>query len=199
MVFANDDSVRMTFKSSWLDHQQELSTISIIKKSMVDIKSWMDAVQLKMNDSKMEFIYFGGPRQLEICIVNQINVNGEIIPRSYITRYLGAYLNSALNFKEHIKIECKSAMLNLLKVKATRKFLTRKASSEAVIALVTSHLDYANWILVGLPKVSIDQLQRVHNIAVKIILGRSKYESSSKCLEELHWLPIQYRINFIKS
>ena len=27
-----------------------------------------------------------------------------------------------------------------------------------------------------------------------MVLGRSKYESS--CLEELHWLPIQYRINF---
>ena len=90
-----------------------------------------------MNDRKTEFIYFGGPRQLEKCIVNQINVNGEIIPRSEIIRYLIAYLNSALNFKEHIKIKCKVAMLNLLKIKATRKFLTKKVSSKAVIALVT--------------------------------------------------------------
>ena len=43
---------------------------------------------------------------------------------------------------------------------------------------------------------NIDQLQRVQNIAAKIVLGRSKYEMSSKCLEKLHWLPIQYRINF---
>ena len=35
-----------------------------------------------------------------------------MIPRSHITRYLGAYLDSALNFKEHIKIKCKAAMLN---------------------------------------------------------------------------------------
>ena len=27
-----------------LDHQQELSTIAIIEKSMLDIKSWMDTV-----------------------------------------------------------------------------------------------------------------------------------------------------------
>ena len=87
-------------------------------------------------------------------------------------------------------------MLNLLKIKATRKFLTKEASSKAVIALVTSHLDYANTILVGLSKVTIDQLQRVQNIAAKIVLGRSKYESSSKCPDELHWLTIQYRINF---
>ena len=82
-----------------------------------------------MNDSKTEFICFGGPRQLGKCTVNQINVNGEMIPRSHITRYLGAYLDSALNFKEHIKIKCKGAMLNLLKTKVTRTFLTKKASS----------------------------------------------------------------------
>ena len=81
-------------------------------------------------------------------------------------------------------------MFNLLKIKATRKFLTKQASSKAVIALVASHLDYANRILVGLPKVSIDQLQRVQNIAAKIVLVRSKYKNSTKCLEELHWLPI---------
>ena len=63
--FANDHSIRKTFKPSWLDHQQELNTIAIIEKSVLNIKSWMDAVRLKMNDMKTEFIYFGGPRQLK--------------------------------------------------------------------------------------------------------------------------------------
>ena len=87
-------------------------------------------------------------------------------------------------------------MLNLLKVKATRKFLTKRASLKAVIVLVTLHLDYANSILVGLPTLALNNYKRVQNIAAKIVLGRSKYESSPKCLVELHWLPIQYRINF---
>ena len=149
-----------------------------------------------MNDNKTEFIYFGGPRQLEKCIINQINVNEEQIPRSHLTRYLETYPNSALNFKQNIKIKCKAAMLSLLKIKATRKYLTTEACGKAVIALVMTHLDYANSILAGLPKASIHQLQRVQNMAARIVLQRSKYKSSSKCLEELHWLPIQYRINF---
>ena len=51
-----------------------------------------------------------------------------MIPRSQVIRYLGAFLDSALNVKEHIKIKCKAALLNLLKIKVTRKFLTKKAS-----------------------------------------------------------------------
>ena len=127
-----------------------------------------------MNDNKTEFIYFGGPKQLEKCIINQINVNGEMLPRSHITKYLGAYLDSTLKLKEHVKIKCKAAMLNLLMSKATRKFLTKEVSTKAVIALVMSHLDYANSKLVGLPKTSISLLQRVQNMAAKIVLGKNK-------------------------
>ena len=149
-----------------------------------------------MNNSKTEFIYFGGPRQLEKCIINQIDVNGEQIPRSQMTRYLGAYLDSTLILKQHIKMKWKAAMLNLLKIKATRKYLITKACTKAVITLVMTHLDYTNSILTGLPKASIHQLQRVQNIAAKIILQRNKFESSSKCLEDLHWLPIHCQMNF---
>ena len=149
-----------------------------------------------MNNSKTEFIYFGGSKQLEKCFISQINVNGGWIPRSQMMWYLGAYLNPTLNLKQHIKIKCKAAMLNLLKIKATRKYLTTKACTKAVITLVMSHLDYANSILTGLPKASICQLQTEQNMVAKIILQRNKFESSSKCLKELHWLPIYHRINF---
>ena len=66
--FADDHTIIKTFRSTRLDHKEELDTIRITEKSLQDIKTWMDQVQLKMNDSKTEFIYFGGPRQLEKCI-----------------------------------------------------------------------------------------------------------------------------------
>ena len=87
-------------------------------------------------------------------------------------------------------------MLNLLKIRAARKYLTRKTCAKLTISLVISHLDYANAILAGLPKVSLDQLQRVQNMAAKIVLNKGQYKSSTRCLEELHWLPIEQRINF---
>ena len=70
----------------------------------------MDQVQLQMNESKTEVIYFVGSRQLKKCITNTINFNGEDIQWSNVTWYIGAYLDSTLSFKEHIKVKCKVAM-----------------------------------------------------------------------------------------
>ena len=87
-------------------------------------------------------------------------------------------------------------MFNLQRIRAARKYLTRPACNKLMVSLVISHLDYANGLLGGLPKSTIDQLQRVQNIAAKIVLGKGKYDSSTRCLGELHWLPIQHRIEF---
>ena len=46
MEFPDDHSVRKTFKPEKLVHHQELNTIAVIEKSMLDIKSWMDAVAM---------------------------------------------------------------------------------------------------------------------------------------------------------
>ena len=107
-----------------------------------------------------------------------------------------AYLDSTLSFKDYIKVKCTAAMLNLLKFRAVRKYLTRIACAKLTISLIISRLDYANVILAELPKVSLDKLQRVTNMATKIVLNKGKYDSSTRCLEELHWLPIEQRINF---
>ena len=105
-------------------------------------------------------------------------------------------MDSVLNFKQHIKTKCKATALNLQHICATRKYLTRSASKKLRISLVKSHLDYANALLGGLPKYSIDQLQRVQNIAANIVLGKGRYDGSTRCLAELHWLSVQQRIEF---
>ena len=114
---------------------------------MLDIKSWMDQVYLKMNESKTKFIYFGWPSQLEKCITTTININAEPIERSNTTKYLGAYLDSKLDFKEHIKAKCKAAVLNIYKIRVCNKLM---------MALVLSHLDYTNSLLGNLPSVYYD-------------------------------------------
>lgn len=86
--------------------------------------------------------------------------------------------------------------MNIQRVKQVRKLLTIDACKIIMCGLVLSHLDYSNAILAGLPKCSINKLQRVQNIAAKLVLNRHKFDSSTECLKELHWLPIRLRIEY---
>ena len=50
--------------------------------------------------------------------------------------------------------------------------------------------------MVGLREKHIGKLQRVQNMAAKVVLKRGKYTSLKASLQSLHWLPIRSRINF---
>ena len=68
---------------------------------MVNVRSWMDQVRLKMNSAKTEFIYFGSRIQLSKCVVTHLNVNGKMVERAKVIKYLGTWLDAQLSFKEH--------------------------------------------------------------------------------------------------
>ena len=63
-----------------------------------------------------------------------------------------------------------------------------------VHAFVTSRLDACNSLLFGLPDNLIAKVQRVQNIAARLILSVPRYVHITPLLYQLHWLPIKQRI-----
>ena len=59
-----------------------------------------------------------------------------------------------------------------------------------------SHIDYANGLLINIPNSSLEPFQRLQNMCAKLVLKKNKYSSSMNALYDLHWLPIQARIDF---
>ena len=106
------------------------------------------------------------------------------------------FLDWNLNFKHHIMTKCTSAMASLAKIKGIRNYLTKEAVETLVLSMAIWHLDYCNGILTLMPDVDIKCMQLVQNIAAKLVLGKSKSNSSSQCLHELHWLPVKQRIQY---
>ena len=62
--------------------------------------------------------------------------------------------------------------------------------------LCISHLDYANTLFHGLPDKTISHSQRIQAMCAKLTLKKSKFNSTTEALAQLHWIPIRQRINF---
>ena len=192
--FADDHSIRGTFKAGNI--QQENTTKETIETCMLNIKHGMDTVRLKMNPSKTEFIYFGGRQHLRKCVTNNLDVAGDLILRSHSIRYLGAYLDENLNYKQHVNKKCQAAMFKSFKIKGIRRLLDIPTAMHLCLSLCISHLDYCNSLLYGLPDSTIKRLQRVKNMCAHLILTRGKWDSITQCFKALHWLSIHQRINY---
>ena len=87
-------------------------------------------------------------------------------------------------------------MANLQNISSIRDSLTDEATIQLVHAFVSSRIDYCNSLLYGIPEYAIKRLQRVQNLAARVVTRSSKYSSITPTLKKLHWLPLKYRIIF---
>ena len=63
-------------------------------------------------------------------------------------------------------------------------------------AFITSKLHLLNSLLLGMPHNQINKLQHIQNIAARIVTRTKRSEHITPVLKQLHWLPIEYRIQF---
>ena len=193
-TYADDHALKKEFNSSVL--LEEVKAADKLSRCLDDVRSWMNSCHLKMNTDKTEAIRFGSKQQIRKCSLDTIEVCGEFIPYSQSIKYLGVCIDGNLSLDNHIAAKCRIAMFNLFKIANIRTFLMTEACHTAVLAMVISHLDYANAIMVGLPEKHIRKLQIVQNMVAKVVLKRNKYTSSKASLQSLHWLPVRSRIDF---
>ena len=103
-------------------------------------------------------------------------------------------MDKHLNYQKHIVSKCNKVQWNLSKIRHLRLYLSVKNTTQLVLSLVISHIDFSNGLLIGLPNKSYKVLQHVQNMSAKVILNKSHRESSTEFMLEHHWLKVEYRI-----
>ncbi|XP_064619440.1 uncharacterized protein LOC135482892 [Lineus longissimus] len=83
----------------------------------------------------------------------------------------------------------------LQKISRIKKNLDTKSFKTLIHALVMSKLDCNNGLLQGLPKKSLAPMQREQNSAARFITGTKRSEHITPVLKDLHWLPVNRRID----
>ena len=76
----------------------------------------------------------------------------------------------------HIGKICSKAFRGLYNTRQIRKFLTVQSTKTLIHAFVSSHLDYCNALLFGLPKYQLDRLQKVQNAAAGMTFQIAKFD-----------------------
>ena len=129
-VCANDTQLYVSFKC-----KQPLEAISKLNSCLADIRRWMIANKLKINDLKSEFIVFRSP-QLKCDLSGlSVNVGDSMISQSSKVRDLGVIYDQFLNFDYHITAICRSTHFHIRNIGKIRKLLSHDACSTIIHAL----------------------------------------------------------------
>ena len=109
---------------------------------------------------------------------------------------LGVIFDQCIHMHEHVTSVCRAAYYHLKNIHRLKTFLTQETLVIVVHAFVTSRVDYCNFLLYGIADYNINRLQRIQNIAARIVPNTRKYDYITPILQKLHWLPVRQRIHF---
>ena len=192
--YADDCQLYLTFNPK--DPLSVQQTIGTMEYSVETIRRWMVQNCLKQNDDKTELMVLTPPRIQNGASLNGIWLGDSVVSPSFSVKNLGSIWDQCMTMESHINNVCKSCYFHLHNISAIRQSLTRSAAEKIIHAFVTSKLDFNNALLYHLPKKCIAKLQRVQNVAARVVVKASKYSSVSSILQSLHWLPVATRIEF---
>ena len=105
-------------------------------------------------------------------------------------------LDSHFSMDTQINSLCKATYFQLRNISAIRNHLSSAATEQLIHSLVSSHLDYCNSLLYSVLKYKIKYLQRVLNVAARIVTRCPRRDHITPHLESLHCLPVELRIIF---
>ena len=109
---------------------------------------------------------------------------------------LGSWFDEHMAMDIHIGKTCSKAFKGLYNIKQLRKFISTEATKILVHPFVTSHLDYCNSLLSGVPQYQLNCLQKILNATARLVCLVPKFDHITPYLIDLRWLPVEFRINF---
>ena len=189
--YGDDTQIYLSFRPCSI--HSEFNAVSVIEKCIADVRSWFIGNCLMINDPKTEFLIIASRQQLKKTSIDSIIIGDTVIKPLERVRNLGAWFHAHMGMNVDIGKICSKAFRGLYNI---RRFLTAQSTKTRIHAFLSSHLDYCNALLFGLPKYQIDCLQKVQNAAPRVIFRIAKFDHITPALIDLHWLPVSFRVQF---
>ena len=193
--YADDTQLYMTMDHSNNDWRDGLARIELC---VSEIREWMKQNMLKLNDDKTELIVFTSKYKQDLYNDLSITIGDTVVDCSSQVKDLGVIFDRVLSLRQHVSYTSRACRFHLRNISRIRKYIPQDISIVLIKSLVMSRLDSSNGLLYGLPKCTVSGLQAVQNSAARIVTQERlrDHDSMSRALMELHWLPVDKRIEY---
>ena len=185
--YADDTQLYMTMDHSNNDWRDGLARIELC---VSEIREWMNQNMLKLNDDKTELIVLASKYKQDLYNDLSITIGDTVVDCSSLVKDLGVIFDRVLSLRQHVSYTSRACRFHLRNISRIRKYIPQDISIFLIKSLVMSRLDYS--------KCTVSGLQAVQNSAARIVTQERlrDHDSMSRALMELHWLPVDKRIEY---
>lgn len=188
--YADDIQIYISTKS--IDPQAH----STLSNCLSDISSWLQTNFLKLNCNKSDILVIGPNSLASTAKDFRFSFDNSSLTPSPHCRNLGVIFDNKLTFSQHIKAVTKTAFHHLRNIARLRPSLSFPAAETLIHAFITSRIDYCNSIIYGTTSNLLNKLQYIQNSAARLLTHTRSRDHITPVLQNLHWLPVPYRIKF---
>ena len=192
-MYADDMQIYLTFKSSVLGNM-ELSC-ERVEGCVRDIHKWMVQINLMLNNGNTELLILYSKHRPQPSLETVVVMDLPVVS-TQSARNLGVVFDNTMSFEKHISEICKSTFFHIRNISQVHRYLSIESTKTLIHGFVTSRIDNRNALLYGLPSYLVQRLQYVLNSAARLVFLSRKAGHITPLLIDLHWLPVEQRINF---
>jgi hypothetical protein len=159
------------------------------------VEKWMLSNRLLLNPHKTNLLILRRPKVCLPVVPHLITGGTQLqFSTSGSLKWLGVQIDVNLTLDDFINQTCRSCFAILRMMRHIRPIIGKHHALLLSNALVLSRIDYCNSLLGGLNRSSVSKLQRVINLAARIVARKPRHEHITPILEQLDWLRVEKRI-----
>ena len=170
-LYVDDTSIYCSAKAPSVVRDQLSSDLS-------HVAEWIEANGLKINVSKTQLLVLSPPRRQEHAKNITIHLKGEEIVQHETAKHLGVIVDNKLNWKPHILNLRRKCLAGLAFLRRHGTHLPVHSRKLLYQSFIVSQLDYCSVVYNPCSKTLSDQIERIQNYAMRIILKKPPRTSS---------------------
>ena len=153
------------------DPDHSVDSVEILQACVNDVFAWNTQNMLKTNPGKTDILHFTSRFKKQPSSLETLTLANSTIGIKPKAKNLGIVMDKTLSFNDPINEIYKKASFAIRPIGHIRRSLPYDGLKMLVNSLVISRLDYCNSVLYGIPKYQMNKLQRIQNVAARMITG----------------------------
>ena len=162
-MFADDTAIY-----ACSDTREELELI--LQDDLHSVSEWLRYNRLSINTKKTKVMQIGSQSKIKEQRELNLYINRNRLDNVSEFLYLGVLIDSGLKMNAHVEMTYDKCVTKLGLISKTRYLFDSKTAKMLYISLILPILDYCGSVFMIAPKRDLEKLQRLQNVALRIVL-----------------------------